>query len=213
MRRVTRLFCAGAVLVAGAGVAAPSFAMGRGEEVTPYSNSLSVDGDPKEEQDVASRQREVWYGWQTLLVDGAALGFTIGVAAVGSETTWAGPVALVGGTTLYALGGPTVHFAHGNIGKGFLSFGLRVGLPALGMLSGILLEQPSCSGSWGCGLIGGVVGLGIGGITAIVIDASVVAYDEVPSRPHTRSSAAPGTLMVRPSVSQDHAGLSLHGLF
>jgi hypothetical protein len=208
-RRATRLCCAGAALVATIGIAVPSFAMGRGEDIPPHPNSLPAEGDPEEEPDVASGQRKVWYGWQTLLADGAALGFTMGVAIGASEA----PVALVGGTTLYAVGGPTVHFAHGNVGKGFVSFGLRVGLPAVGMLSGILLELATCSGSWGCGLVGGMVGLGAGGITAIVIDASVVAYDKVPTRRSTKTVAAPGMMMVRPHVSHDRAGLSLLGLF
>ena len=33
------------------------------------------------------------------------------------------------GLSTYVLGGPIVHFAHGNAGKGFASLGLRVGAP------------------------------------------------------------------------------------
>jgi len=63
------------------------------------------------------RTHKHWYGWQTLLVDlGSVL--TIPLGGVG----------LAG----YALGAPIVHLAHGQVGRGVGSLGLRLALPLVG---------------------------------------------------------------------------------
>lgn len=118
-----------------------------------------------------SRTERVWYGWQTLVVDGIALTAPFALASAGAESEVAANTFLLG----YALGGPAVHFAHGNVGRGFGSFGLRVGLPLGGAAVGALAT--SRAGCDYCALGGAVLGTfgGIGG--AIALDAAWLAYD------------------------------------
>jgi hypothetical protein len=60
-----------------------------------------------------------WYGWQTLIVDAASVGFVIAGAVADSEALfWVG----MGG---YVFGGPIVHFAHARVGIGFADMGVR----------------------------------------------------------------------------------------
>ena len=45
----------------------------------------------------------------------------------------------------HLLGGPVVHVAHGEIGKGALSLGLRLGIPVTAMMVvGVLSQSPHC---------------------------------------------------------------------
>jgi len=83
-----------------------------------------------------------WYGWQTLLVDGAALSTVVGGFWLRpANQDWS--VVSIAGIGAWALGAPVVHWAHGRTGVGFASLGLRFGLPALGALIAL---TPSCSG-------------------------------------------------------------------
>src|SRR5512135_2030900 len=55
-----------------------------------------------------------WYGWQTLLTDGAAFFFAFGSASTGSTAVAA-----------YGLGGPLVHLIHDRPEAALASVGLR----------------------------------------------------------------------------------------
>jgi hypothetical protein len=63
--------------------------------------------------------RSRWYGWQNLASDGASIALWAGGSAV--KLT---PVAAVGFGGFY-FSSPTVHFIHGNVGRGILSIVLR----------------------------------------------------------------------------------------
>ena len=79
----------------------------------------------------------------------------------------------------YLIGGPIVHFMEREVKKGFASLGLRVFLPIIG---GFVLYQLclDCDTD-GMARLGAVVGGGLLGILgAVVIDASILAYKEVP---------------------------------
>jgi hypothetical protein len=114
------------------------------------------------------RMRRRWYGWQNLVADG--------VTIVAASATQRPEVFLVG----YLAAGPVIHWAHENVWQGFASLGLRAGLPvALGFM-GAAVDSGHCSADFGCGFGGFVVGLVVGSVAAIAIDAAVLAYDEVP---------------------------------
>ncbi|MDB4942226.1 MAG: hypothetical protein JWP97_1760 [Labilithrix sp.] len=116
-----------------------------------------------------------WYGWQTLVVDGATL-LIGGAAAGGSDQLGAGII--VGG---YFLGGPIVHWAHGNVGMGFADLGIRIGAP---LVLGVGGYYASGGGSHNGGddlgpALVGVLGTVIGVASAIAIDAAVLAREPV----------------------------------
>lgn len=113
------------------------------------------------------RTREIWYGHQTLLVDGVFVScMLLGLAA---DTSSLGGTGVVG----YFFGGPIVHWAHGEVGRGFGSLGFRLGLPmAGGLLGGALVGGEEGTIAPGVGAILGVAG-------AMVLDAAI-AYEQVP---------------------------------
>ncbi|HWP09043.1 MAG TPA: hypothetical protein VNN72_25045 [Polyangiaceae bacterium] len=131
-----------------------------------------------------------WYGWQTLLADTGSVTFFF---ATGKSLE---AYALLP----YAALGPTIHFAHGNVGMGLVSFGSRVFLPLGGALTGMALG----SASGGCGdelecVSGAALGFVVGMAGAIAIDASLLAYDDGKrSAPASRA-----TLRLAPSVAYD----------
>jgi len=144
----------------------------------------------------APRTETKWYGWQTLLVDGVTS--TTGLLLIGSgnyELQDAGLGILVGG---YALGGPVVHWANGQVGKGFASLGLRVGAPLVAGLSGALVgaafSGDSCGGRV-CNdtgvAVGAVLGTVGGVIAALVIDTAVLARKTVKVEPEVARARAP----------------------
>jgi hypothetical protein len=110
-----------------------------------------------------------WYGWQTLAVDVGA----VALAGIATRQGSASLAYLAIGS--YALAAPIVHFAHGEGGRGGGSLGLRLGLPILVGFALSQAEQSNCSGEF-CGLGGLVVGAGLGVLTAIVLDASALAW-------------------------------------
>jgi hypothetical protein len=144
-----------------------------------------------------------WYGWQTLTTDAAAIALLVGTFAVteSDDTSIIGPLPTTTytlGVLSYALGGPIIHFAHKNPGRGFGSFALRVLVPiaVIALSAGI-----ACQGGGDfCGLIAVPFG-GAAIISAIVVDAAVFAYDEVPV-----DSAGNQTFRLLPVV-----GLTRHG--
>jgi hypothetical protein len=134
-----------------------------------------------------STQRE-WYGWQTLLVDGATLGaipLEIGASSSFANTPSASYLLFtsLGG---YALGAPIIHAAHGHWKRGAADFGLRAGAVALGSAIGAAAggAPSSCDGRVaGCLDQGGgglVAGAAIGAAVASLIDASFLTWDSHP---------------------------------
>ena len=111
-----------------------------------------------------------WYGWQTLLVDAGDV-----------------PLFFVLGPIPYLLGGPIVHFAHRQPGKGFGSLGLRVALPlALGGFGYAVSDDHCAKGltDWQVlcdspAVRGAEIGALIGGVGAIVLDAAFLANEDV----------------------------------
>jgi hypothetical protein len=146
-----------------------------------------------------------WYGWQTIATDGAAIALFTGTAFAAAATDVPeGPLVTTGyslGLATYALGGPIVHFAHGNPWRGLGSFGIRVPVPLLAIAASYEIE---CSGSSGaCGEYTALFGVGTM-IAAMVVDAAVFAYDDVPV-----GGAENRTLRLLPVVGIDRHGGSL----
>jgi hypothetical protein len=121
--------------------------------------------------------QRIWYGWQTLLVDGLSL-TAIAVAAAEEEG------AMWFGAGLLLLGSPIVHFAHLNVAHGFYSLAIRAasgGLMALGAAVAVgddfFVESDGDSET--TGTVVAVVGL-LGVAAAVVLDASLFGWEERP---------------------------------
>ena len=131
------------------------------------------------------KEEETWYGYQTLIVDGASLGLILGGAAIANHpgsSDSGGSVALAGGIG-YVLGAPVVHWMHGRIGPGFGSLGLRVGLPLAGLFWGAVIgaavnsrnDDAILAAGAGIGFVGGMAG-------AMLLDAALLAYEKPSER-------------------------------
>src|SRR6188768_894019 len=155
-------------------------------------------------QEASARLEHRWYGWQTLASDVASIGLFFGGARIAanhgglydSDTPMADVVATLG-IVGYAAGGPVLHHLHHRPEAAAGSVGLRLGLPALGWAIGTL-ASPSCpppsDAYYGdCGAGGLVVGVGVGVLAAIIIDATALGWEaskpEPPAGP--RLSFAP----------------------
>jgi hypothetical protein len=160
------------------------------------------------EPTLARKPRTRWYGWQTLITDGASLAMLMGGASSNdSAGTW---VALSGLT--YALGGPTVHWAHGNVGKGAASLGLRLGLPVgLGLL-GYACGSAMSGGKGYGGAVFGALGFVVGFPAAMAIDSAALAREDVePDEPdgEAKAQVTPPrrvAFQVHPDVQTSHTG-------
>ncbi len=106
-----------------------------------------------------SRLESRWYGWQTLLADGSAL-------LLASEAS----------VPVYVLGGPVIHWAHGNGWRGVGSLSLRVGAPVV--FAAALVSTCDGGGEYGC-LGEAILGVVFGVVTAVAVDAAVLARDTV----------------------------------
>ncbi len=166
-------------------------------ETEPAERVARVEPEPAS----SARQVDYWYGWQTLLADGASV-----ATMVLGGTTQSSAVGLIG-LGGYFAGAPIVHGVQGRVGVAFASFGLRLGIPTLGAVVGYAAAGP-CSASehdgfFGCSFHGWAeagVGALIGAGTAVAIDAAVLAHGKRSAEPETpRDSVAPRVTGVAPN--------------
>lgn len=195
--------------------APPSAEPRRAEAGTPEAAGPATPGVSSQAAPATNEEpKPTWYGWQTLIVDGFALGATTMGVAMGLREGW--PIFLVG-TGGYLVGAPVVHFAHGRL-IGLGSLGLRVVTPFVGALlvgvlvgsvSEIVAEEESTfkqrvkpfEYGVAAGFLAGMAG-------AIAIDAFLIAY-EPPAKPKPSTPAA----RLVPSLSPRSAGLALQATF
>jgi hypothetical protein len=152
----------------------------------------SVMFDPEPEYETRS------YGWQTAVVDGAAvLFFVAAVHTAFSDVDYyctqncrsdgdGDGAAVLGmtGVALYGAGGPTIHAAHGRWGTAAASLGIR----ALPIVLGVPLMQGNDDSDAGAGILLG------GMLAAMIVDATVLARERVPVKPQAAAGlhVAPG---------------------
>lgn len=147
----------------------------------------------------AAEEETRWYGWQTLLVDAAATSLLI--ASVDAQSggskaldlgTGSGKAFLGLGIATYALGGGTVHLAHGSPAKAIASVGMRAVSPVLTSVVGMLVAIPSCGAGGYCALAGGLFGLVGGAVVASIVDVAALAHEPVrPAKPGLSVGFAP----------------------
>jgi hypothetical protein len=101
---------------------------------------------------VAERPRETrWYGYQTLITDGVALGlfagaistfrfcFSWGSSHGSSCDNSTSEMLAVGSFVAYGFGAPVVHGAHGHWGKAGISLGMRAA--SIGLTAGLASQR------------------------------------------------------------------------
>ncbi len=161
-----------------------------------------------------------WYGWQTLLVFGGAttVGLLGGLAGGASDSpgVWLTSLGLGGAGLL--LGGPIIHWAHGNTGKGFGALGLNFGMPLVGGGLGVATTciAGGCgSGSEGIGVfLGLVVGGSAGLLASMIIDVAALSYEQTPSGPSFASRKAPTwTLLPDLKITREKTTFGFAGVF
>ena len=157
-----------------------------------------------------------WYGWQTLIADGASVSLFLGGLA--SET----PGLTTAGYLSFVLATPITHWVHGNIGAGFGSIGIRLVMPPLagliGAFAGLAVATNGDKGS--IGEIGSGVGLGfivgttLGTLGCSAIDAFALGYEKVTPVPQARlGKPRPYTLAPTLDLRSERAALGVRGTF
>lgn len=179
-----------------------TLAPARAEVIAVGQHSYDDDDD---DDDPSLAPRRVWYGWQTLIVDGASLSAVLLGAALDQGSTSDGAPFAVVGLLGYELGPGIVHFVHRNPGRGFASFGVRLAMPLTGAFLGASVSS-NCDG-YQCESDGAAAGLLLGMAGAIAIDAAVFAYDD--RRP--RATRARPRLMPLASLVPGRAWVGLGG--
>jgi hypothetical protein len=120
-----------------------------------------------------------WYGWQLLINDFVALG-ALGGAAAADVSRHALVAVVIPVAIVYDLGSPTIHWLHGRKAIAGASFGVRAGVPFVGVLLGAAIAgcgQERSSTANTCRSQGAGYGALAGFAAATAIDASLFAYD------------------------------------
>ena len=142
-----------------------------------------------------------WYGWQTLVTDGAFVSFYV-LARAGGWTMddTAQGVGILAGLFGMLLGTPTIHAAHGNWGLGLASLLMRVvaflGAGAIGSAVGDPDEFAAQVAFWAT--------LGIGFAAVMTVDAVVFGWDD----PESDAPSSSG-LRLEPMVAARGNGVTL----
>jgi hypothetical protein len=144
------------------------------EPLSSRGPALSPGRPPPDYLADEARPTRRWYGWQTLIVDGAASValLTLASQSRSSNDGWLAPV-----TGTYLLASPIIHVAHGHPGKALLSLGIRGVGP---LLIAAAFASGSSSGELGT-VNGPLLVLGVLAIpAAIAVDAAAIAREGTP---------------------------------
>jgi len=164
---------------------------------------------PNPQSESSAPTASTWYGWQTLIVDGAsALTFGVGAGA-GS-----GAVALLG-LGGFVAGAPIVHGVNGQGWRAAASLGVRVLTPVLAGAFAAAVARPApchpdaygpCLNWLDAPFTGALVGL----LVASAFDAAVIAYAPAePAKPAIGLSLAPQIDPARGAYGLSVVGTSL----
>lgn len=155
-----------------------------------------------------SADRRIWYGYQTLVIDGAALAaglaFTIGREHPDRSDDAARMLVfpyLVG-----FLVSPWVHAVHGRVGVAFGSFALRALVPALGALPGMAGYCAASGSETRCSKEGALWGIFGGALLMSAIDIGTMSFEHVSPAELEEASVTPFLLPVEHGALAGIAG-------
>ena len=122
-----------------------------------------------------------WYGYQTLVIDGAALAGSLAltVGRERSDRTDNGARMLALPYLIGFLVSPWVHAFHGRVGTAFGSLALRALAPALGAVAGLSGLCAASGSEKRCQKEGAVWGLFAGALLVAAIDIGAMSYETV----------------------------------
>lgn len=149
-----------------------------GVAVEPQGGAQLYPASDKPEDEPTTERR--WYGWQTIATDASAITL-LALAANVEETAQSPLIAAAIGT--YVLGAPIVHAAHGHIGKSAGSLALRLMAPAAWVGMGAMVSACDQAHESSCvvlPIIAGVGGIALGVLFPSILDAAVIAREDVP---------------------------------
>jgi hypothetical protein len=145
-----------------------------------------------------------WYGYQTLATDTASI--ALGAASASVGPSWTGDALGVLALSSYLAGGPTVHFAHGFVAKGFGDLAVRVGAPAVCSFVGAIIGRWVFDEHGAFPVMGMGYGALVGAAVAMATDAAFLARERVQHEPRPQASAAPPSATIRPSIAPSRGG-------
>ncbi len=152
--------------------------------------------------------KATWYGWQTLLADGASVGL-FGIALRLNDGVAA--VVLAGAGVLgYVFGGPVLHWQHDREFIGYIDFTMRLGLP---ILIGQAAESATNGQSGFCDFICGdganaaAAGVVVGMITAVMVDSIALSWETAPKAGDARAPRLRWTPIASPARGGATAGI------
>jgi hypothetical protein len=131
----------------------------------------------------APKDERVWYGYKTLVIDGAALASSLALT-VGRDhpdRTDDGARMLAFPYLVGFVVSPWVHAFHGRVGTAFGSLALRALAPALGVVPGIAGYCAASGSETRCTKEGAVWGLFGGTLLVAAIDIGALSYETVES--------------------------------
>jgi len=164
-----------------------------------------------QESEPSAQHKRYWYGWQTLASDAASALLLFGAfPAAGrgglfsSNTPAVANAMAVLGVAGYAAGAPTLHFIHERPLEAMGSVALRLTLPAAGaVVASQLVECPKPGFEYGNCQVVPIWGIGVGTLAAIVIDATLLAWEPKAPRRRQDSESSVATLGFAPVLSSD----------
>ncbi|HKU45111.1 MAG TPA: hypothetical protein VJR89_43425 [Polyangiales bacterium] len=145
-----------------------------------------------------------WYGLQILAID--LIGYGAGIYYASRKPHDADGDALHPALAVWVpsyiigfIGAPIVHFAHGEIERGFGSLGLRLLVGPLGAVFGLMGYCAATGGATDCSGDGALWGLLGGALSVSLLDAFALAREPVAASEHASSlgvSVGPGAISV-----------------
>jgi hypothetical protein len=177
---------------------------------------------PPPQLTLAPPRKRTWYGWQTLLVYGssAVAGALVGSVGIATQSSGLAALGIGAGSGGLALGGPIVHWYHGNIAKGFGALGLNFGMPLVGLGLGVgtTCVVGGCGGHDELGnmLVGAIIGASAGLLGSFILDATVLAYSYepvAPGPPTTARRAPSWTIVPDLEITHEKTTFGFAGVF
>jgi hypothetical protein len=148
----------------------------------PPKTSASPTPPPAELIPKVRPTTQTFYGWE-ILATGEVGGALVAASVLLPDKPVSTPLATTGfviGMPLFVLGGPTVHWTHGDFNKGLISFGGNIALPLIGGIAGRAFRCHEANAPDDCASRGFLTGIGITAMVTPVIDALALGWESVP---------------------------------